>query len=145
MTDEVLRLYKDVEDSKLSLIMSIGDKKISAASCPTFGNEYRAMMVVTLSDGSRYRYDLFSGKQIIIEEEYSPIPTKDLRQIESVLATSYIGNASKNIHTFYECMLYTIDALNANTKDWESVLNDKDYKEIPKFSNRRKPTKKASN
>lgn len=148
MTGNVLQMYKDVENGKLAKIISIGEKEIFAASCPTFGDKYKAMMIIQTTDEEgnavKYRYDLLSGKQILIEGEYSSIPAKELRQIETVLATTYIGNVSEKVHSFYENMLYQIDRLNQNTPDWNPILEDSDYKEIPKFSNKRKPAKKAS-
>ena len=145
MTGGALELYKDVENNKLSKIMSVGDKSLYAASCPTFGDEYRAMMVIITKDKKdkevRYRYDLKTGKQILIENEYSTILVKELRQIEAVLAMTYKGNGSGTVNNFYQSFLSTIDALNQNTEGWKSVLEDPDYANIPKFSNRRKPKK----
>ncbi len=146
MTGNILEMYKEVENGKLAKILSIGQKEIYVASCPTFGDEYNAMMIIIFNDEEgnelRYRYDLLSGKQILIENEYSTIAAKEVRQIESVLATTYIGNASDKVHSFYDSMLYTIDRLNQNTPDWKPILGNDDYKEIPKFSNKRKPAAK---
>ena len=148
MSGDILELYKDVEDGKLAYIMTVGDKKLYAASCPTFGDEYKAMMIVVFTDengiSQKFRYDLFSGKQIVIEEEYSTIKTADLRAIEKALGVTYVGNVSDKVHTFYQSFLYNIDMLNQNTKGWASVSNNPDYKEIPKFSNKRKPTAKKT-
>lgn len=144
---ENVKMYKEVENNKASLIVTIGDKKVYAVSCPTIGDEYRALLLVRYTDNEKevnYRYDLLTGKQVLIEDEYSTLPVKFLRTLEAVLATPYHRAGAEKSNTLYKSLLYTIDNLNQNTENWVSVLEDEKYANIPKFSNRRKPRSTTS-
>ena len=122
-------------------LFSIAENNVEAISLPTFGKEYKAMIRIKDKEtGNNYRYDLFTGKQVMIEKEYSTLSEEFLNNLKGLLESS-ITLGDNNVSFWYIC-IHRINEVNQNTEGWEDI----DYKalSVPKFVNKKKPGRSST-